>query len=54
MIHAGGLLPHPGQFGSCEGGKRELLVGLDDALMDTQTRLIPREDVAEVVVQVTH
>lgn len=51
IIHAGGLLPHPGQFGSCEGGQREVLLAIDDELLDTETRLIPREDVAEVVVQ---
>lgn len=52
IIHPGGLLPH---FGNKEvkGGERELLVGVNDAMMEnpTETRCIPREDLAEVVLQ---
>lgn len=52
IIHPGGLLPH---FGNkvVLGGERELMVGLDDELMDNpaKSRCIPREDVAQVVVQ---
>merc|ERR1719433_299976 len=52
IIHPGGLLPH---YGSkvVPGGERELLVGVNDELMDNppETRCIPREDLAEVVVQ---
>lgn len=44
IIHPGGLLDEP-------GGKRELLVGKNDAFLDTPTRTVPRADVAEVVVQ---
>merc|ERR1712037_588405 len=52
IIHPGGLLPH---FGAkpVPGGERELLVGTNDALMDDEAkkRCIPREDLAEVVLQ---
>jgi len=52
IIHPGGLLPH---FGSkvVPGGERELLVGINDTMMDNDAkeRCIPREDLAEVVVQ---
>lgn len=34
-----------------EGGIRELLVGKDDELLETETRTIARADVAEVCVQ---
>jgi len=52
IIHPGGLLPHYGKSGDdCEGGKRELVVNVDDNLLESETRLIPREDVAEVTVQ---
>ncbi|KAG5184320.1 hypothetical protein JKP88DRAFT_198712 [Tribonema minus] len=45
ILHPGGLLDQP-------GGKRELLLGKDDAFLATQdTRSVPREDVAEVCVQ---
>jgi uncharacterized protein YbjT (DUF2867 family) len=48
IIRAGGLLDQP-------GGKRELLVGKDDTLLENPPNgiptSIPREDVAEVVVQ---
>jgi uncharacterized protein YbjT (DUF2867 family) len=63
IIHPGGLLPtHPpsaagrlaaGGSGVPAGGERELLVGVDDSLLllDPSHRSLPREDVAEVVVQ---
>jgi len=52
IIHPGGLLPHYGMTKEgCDGGKRELLVETDDALLESDTRTIPREDVAEVTVQ---
>lgn len=35
-----------------EGGVRELLVGKDDELLQTETKSITRADVAEVCVQV--
>lgn len=35
-----------------EGGLRELIVGKDDDLLNTDTRTIPRADVAEVCLQV--
>lgn len=35
-----------------EGGLRELLVGKDDELLQTQNKLVPRADVAEVCIQV--
>lgn len=35
-----------------EGGVRELLVGKDDELLQTETRTISRADVAEVCIQV--
>lgn len=35
-----------------EGGVRELLVGKDDELLQTETRTIARADVAEVSIQV--
>lgn len=34
-----------------EGGIRELLVGKDDELLETETRTIARADVAEVCIQ---
>lgn len=42
---AGGLLDK-------EGGARELLVGKDDELLQTDTKTVPRADVAEVCIQV--
>ena len=52
IIHPGGLLPHPGpKRESCEGGKRELVVGVDDEHLNADDRTIPREDLAEVTVQ---
>lgn len=44
IIRAGGLQDK-------EGGVRELLVGIDDELLATDTRTISRSDVAEVCVQ---
>jgi hypothetical protein len=35
-----------------DGGVRELIVGKDDELLQTDTKSIPRADVAEVCVQV--
>merc|ERR1711957_319410 len=51
-IHPGGLLPSMGTK-VVPGGERELLVGLNDTLMknDKKALTIPREDLAEVVVQ---
>lgn len=65
IIHPGGLLPHPGPKANvpAPGGKRQLFVSVDDALVvesdklkeegkESQSRsLIPREDVAEICVQ---
>lgn len=52
IIHPGGLLPHFGKSNDdCEGGKRELVIDVDDNLLESERRLIPREDVAEVTVQ---
>jgi len=44
IVHPGGLLDEP-------AGQRELVVGVDDALLETQTRSVPRGDVAEVCVR---
>ncbi|KAJ6407866.1 hypothetical protein OIU84_011220 [Salix udensis] len=44
IIRAGGLQDK-------EGGVRELLVGKDDELLQTETRTIARDDVAEVCIQ---
>ncbi|XP_042051999.1 uncharacterized protein At2g37660, chloroplastic-like [Salvia splendens] len=44
IIRAGGLQDK-------EGGLRELLVGKDDELLSTDTKTIPRADVAEVCLQ---
>lgn len=53
IIHPGGLLPHFGSSTPAPGGRRQLVAGLDDLLLDAPTsgRLIPREDVAEVCVE---
>lgn len=52
---AGSGLPYtlirPGGLQDNEGGVRELLTGKDDGLLATDTKLIPRADVAEVSVQ---
>lgn len=42
---------HPGGLQDRAGGERELLVGVDDHLMSTDSKTVPREDVAEVVMQ---
>ena len=34
-----------------QGGKRELVLGIDDHLLKLQKRSIPRADVAELAVQ---
>lgn len=44
-FRAGGLLDK-------EGGKRELLVGKNDEFLPTNTRTVPRADVAEVCIKV--
>ncbi|KAH9606425.1 hypothetical protein KSS87_015068 [Heliosperma pusillum] len=44
IIRAGGLQDRP-------GGVRELIVGKDDELLETETRTISRADVAEVCIQ---
>lgn len=44
IVRAGGLLNE-------SGGKRKLLVGKDDTLLQRESPTIPREDVAEVMVQ---
>lgn len=44
IIRAGGLLDKP-------GGNRELIVGKDDELLQTEYKSIPRTDVAEVCIQ---
>lgn len=41
----------PGGLQDKDGGVRELLVGKDDELLQTDTKSIPRADVAEVCVQ---
>ncbi|XP_042475719.1 uncharacterized protein At5g02240-like isoform X2 [Macadamia integrifolia] len=41
----------PGGLQDKEGGIRELLVGKDDELLQTETKMIPRADVAEVCIQ---
>eukprot|EP00746_Dinoflagellata_sp_MGD_P000949 gnl/MRDRNA2_/MRDRNA2_101770_c0_seq1.p1 gnl/MRDRNA2_/MRDRNA2_101770_c0~~gnl/MRDRNA2_/MRDRNA2_101770_c0_seq1.p1 ORF type:complete len:442 (-),score=75.60 gnl/MRDRNA2_/MRDRNA2_101770_c0_seq1:34-1359(-) len=43
IIHPGGLIDE-------EGGKRELLIDVDDKLLSLETRSIPRADVAAMVV----
>merc|ERR1719436_889931 len=43
IVHPGGLINEP-------GGKREIVIGVDDDI-SKGTRLIPRDDVAEVLVQ---
>ena len=43
VVHPGGLLDE-------DGGKRELVVGVDDSQLGTENRSIPRADVASVLV----
>merc|ERR1712039_1064535 len=42
---------HPGGLVNEAGGQRNLLVGVDDKLLEGSNRSVPREDVAEVLVQ---
>ncbi|KAL3678444.1 hypothetical protein R1sor_021400 [Riccia sorocarpa] len=44
IVRAGGLLDK-------DGGQRELLLGKDDSLLKTETKSLPRADVAEICVQ---
>jgi uncharacterized protein YbjT (DUF2867 family) len=44
IIHPGGLLNEP-------GGERELIVGVDDTTTLTDAQTVPRQDVAEVMLQ---
>ena len=44
IVRAGGLLNE-------SGGKRKLLVGKNDTLLDRESPTIPREDVAELMIQ---
>ena len=44
VVHPGGLINEP-------GGKRELVLGVDDSQEGTESRSVPREDVAEVLLQ---
>lgn len=43
IIHPGGLLDD-------EGGRREIVVGVDDSQAGTESRSIPRADVAELLI----
>jgi len=47
IVHPGGLLNAP-------GGERELVLGVDDSMEGTDARTVPREDVAEVMLQALH
>lgn len=42
---------HPGGLTSDPGGERELVLGVDDEQTGTDSRTVPRADVAEVLVQ---
>jgi len=44
IVHPGGLLNEP-------GGERELVVGVDDSMEGTDSRTVPREDVAQVMLE---
>lgn len=44
--------PRAGGLQDKDGGIRELLIGKDDALLKTDTKLVSRADVAEVAIQV--
>eukprot|EP00548_Thalassiothrix_antarctica_P008197 CAMPEP_0194152950 /NCGR_PEP_ID=MMETSP0152-20130528/54709_1 /TAXON_ID=1049557 /ORGANISM="Thalassiothrix antarctica, Strain L6-D1" /LENGTH=291 /DNA_ID=CAMNT_0038857923 /DNA_START=15 /DNA_END=890 /DNA_ORIENTATION=- len=44
IVHPGGLLNEP-------GGERELVVGVDDSMDTTESRTVPREDVAQVMLE---
>jgi len=52
IVHPGGLLPHPPSNEPAPGGKRQLYVGVNDAMMDDERGInqVPREDVGEVCV----
>merc|ERR1719421_472396 len=41
---------HPGGLTDEEGGARELIVGVDDAILKTVSRSIPRADVAAMAI----
>lgn len=42
---------HPGGLQSEAGGERELVLGVDDSQEGTESRSVPREDVAELMLQ---
>lgn len=42
---------HPGGLQNEAGGKRELVLGVDDSQEGTESRTVPREDVAELMLQ---
>mmetsp|Transcript_16966 Transcript_16966/g.20391 ORF Transcript_16966/g.20391 Transcript_16966/m.20391 type:complete len:291 (-) Transcript_16966:52-924(-) len=44
IVHPGGLKNEP-------GGERELVLGVDDGMEGTESRTVPREDVAELMLQ---
>lgn len=44
VVHPGGLVNEP-------GGRRELLLGVDDVVAGMENRNVPRDDVAEVLLQ---
>jgi nucleoside-diphosphate-sugar epimerase len=44
IVHPGGLINEP-------GGERELVVGVDDQMTGTESRTVPREDVAQVMLE---
>lgn len=44
IVHPGGLTNEP-------GGQRELVVGVDDSMEGTESRTVPREDVAQVMLE---
>jgi len=44
IVHPGGLLDEP-------GSQRALVVDIDDKLLEQENRTVPREDVAEVLIQ---
>ena len=44
IVHPGGLINEP-------GNERELVLGIDDSQDGTESRSVPREDVAEVMMQ---
>ena len=44
IVHPGGLINEP-------GGERELVVGVNDSMEGTESRTIPREDVAQVMME---